>query len=342
MYRSPRVTGLTADDDAPAITLGLLVYNGEPFLEKSIESLLAQSFDDFELVISDNASTDSTEEICRSYADADQRVRYIRQHDNIGALENFNFLVAQARGRYFKWVAADDLIAPDFLARCFDVLEAHPQYVLCHSLTVTIGSSGEELPNDIIQSSGAAERDGELEFHPYRPSRRFHDVLLGNTSLMDLWGLMRTDALRNTGLLKPFVGYEKVLMATLSLYGRFWEIPERLFAYRVHTASLSSQTTAAARQRRCAPRSRTKAYPRIQYLRGYVSGIAHSDLGLLEKVICFLVIGRYLFQVTKWLNVLRSSLFGDDFGAGNAEILRQNSARANRCDFDQGKPGWII
>ena len=130
--------------------MGLLVYNGEQYLAETIDSLLAQTFEDFELVISDNASTDATAEICRSYAERDSRIRYIRQAENIGAMGNFNFLFSQARGRYFKWAAADDLVAPTFLTRCIEFLDTQPDYVLCHTRTVTIGANGMELPKTIL------------------------------------------------------------------------------------------------------------------------------------------------------------------------------------------------
>ena len=310
----------------PVLTMGLLVYNGEQYLAETIDSLLAQTFEDFELVISDNASTDATEEICRSYAERDPRIRYIRQAENIGAMENFNFLFSQARGRYFKWAAADDLVAPTFLARCIEVLDTRPDYVLCHTSTVTIGASGMELPNDIIRSSGVAERGGAVKRrNAYPPWQRFRDVLLGNSAVMDFWGVFRTDVLRKTGLLRPVVGYEKVLIAILSLYGRIAEIPEQLFAYRVHTKQFSSQTSASAQQVWCGSYQNSKTYPRIQYVRGYLLGIAYSELATKQRGLCLLVIVRYLFQVTKWTRIVRSSLFETDFGAGNAEILGGNT-----------------
>src|SRR5919112_5909956 len=102
----------------PRVTIGLPVYNGERFLEQALDGLLAQTFTDFELIISDNASTDRTPEICQAYAARDSRIRYVRQPENIGAGPNHNILVPMARGEYFKWASHDDLYDPDLVAKC--------------------------------------------------------------------------------------------------------------------------------------------------------------------------------------------------------------------------------
>ena len=308
----------------PSVTVGLLVRNGEKFISETINSILAQTFKDFELLISDNASTDETERICREYAKIDKRIRYVRQTENIGAIGNFNFLVRLAKGKYFKWAAADDLIAPTFLASCIEVLECQPKFILCHSETVTIGGSGEELPNDIICSSGAAESPLEGYLGRYRPSQRFKDVLLGKTAVMDYWGVIRTAQLRAAGQRLPYIGCEKVFMAKLSLQGRFAEIPEKLFAYRMHPDSFSSQTTAKAQQTWCNARSEVKRYPRLVFLRGYLDAVATSRLSFTERILCYIAIARYLLQVSKWPRVIRGSLFGAEFGEGNTEVLRAN------------------
>ena len=101
---------------APRLSVGLPVYNGENYLAESIEALLGQTYEDFELIISDNASTDSTADICRRYAKQDSRIRYIRQPRNIGLSPNHNFVLQEARGELFKWAAADDLYGRDLLS----------------------------------------------------------------------------------------------------------------------------------------------------------------------------------------------------------------------------------
>jgi glycosyltransferase involved in cell wall biosynthesis len=310
----------------PKITLGLLVYNGERYLGQTIDSLLSQTYGDFDLLVSDNASTDGTEDICRSYTALDRRIAYVRQRENIGATANFNYLASRASTDYFKWCAADDLIAPAYLANCVEFLESRPDFVLCHSNTRTIGFDNSELPNDIIKSSGACERIPIGLNKEYRPWQRFRDVLLGNTAVMDQWGVIRTALLQDTGLLRVCVGYEKVVMAALSLRGRFAELPQQLFSYRIHPDSFSSRIAEDARQEWCNPAVEQTTYPRLKYLDGYFDAINKSRLSLGQKMLCRMAVGRYLLQVSKWRRVLLESIFRRQLFDGNAEILKSNAA----------------
>ena len=112
--------------DSPRVSIGLPVYNGERFLVQAIESVLAQTFEDFELIVCDNASTDASGAIAQTYVERDSRVRYFRNASNLGAARNFNRTFELSRGEYFKWLAADDLIAPTYLERCLAALGPRP------------------------------------------------------------------------------------------------------------------------------------------------------------------------------------------------------------------------
>src|SRR5215471_17271392 len=126
----------------PMLSIGLLVYNGERYLEETLQSILSQTFTDFELIISDNASTDRTGEISQAYARRDPRIRYYRSEKNMGAGWNVRRVYELATGKYFKQAAVDDLLAPDFLRQCIEVLESDPTYVLAHSKIKVIGEGG--------------------------------------------------------------------------------------------------------------------------------------------------------------------------------------------------------
>ncbi|HKI17133.1 MAG TPA: glycosyltransferase family A protein, partial [Isosphaeraceae bacterium] len=126
----------------PRLTVGLPVYNGDKYIAESLDALLGQSYTDFELIISDNASTDGTADICRRYEKQDSRVRYFRQPQNIGLAPNHNFVAVQARGELFKWASNDDLYARDLLERCVDALDKYPDVVLAHSWTAKVDGSG--------------------------------------------------------------------------------------------------------------------------------------------------------------------------------------------------------
>src|SRR5262245_39663132 len=111
---------------SPTVSVGLPVFNGENYLAEAIDSILAQTYRDFELIICDNASTDATEKIARGYADTDARVRYHRNVTNIGGARNQTLAMNMARGRYFRLSAHDDKIAPTFLEECVKVLDERP------------------------------------------------------------------------------------------------------------------------------------------------------------------------------------------------------------------------
>jgi len=113
----------------PKVSIGMPVFNGDQFIRSALDSLLKQTFTDLELIISDNASTDGTERICREYAALDQRIRYVRQSANIGATANFKYVLDSARGDYFMWAACDDTRSPDFIELNLNFLSEHPAYV---------------------------------------------------------------------------------------------------------------------------------------------------------------------------------------------------------------------
>lgn len=218
--------GLHAANDAhPRVTIGLPVYNGENYLAAAIESVLKQTFGDFELIIADDASTDRTAEICRSYAERDPRVRYHRNARNRGAAPNYNFLVDQARGEFFKWIAHDDEITPDFLATTVAALVARPEAVVAHTRIRVIDKDARELTvydNAIPLTTQARQSD------------RFAGIILDRYAHHAFFGLIRMEALRKTPVHKSYPGGDRALMAFLALLGPYVHIPEPLYWQRHH------------------------------------------------------------------------------------------------------------
>lgn len=212
---------------SPMVTVGVPVYNAEQYLAETLRSILAQTFTDFELVISDNASTDGTAAICNDFARADPRVRYLRQPQNIGAPRNYNALVALARGRYFKWSSSNDLIEPEFLAACVPILEARPDVVLVYPRTryfdASTGSVRDYADNLDIQDDDPIERYKQCD-------RRLLDNNVIN-------GLIRTEALRSSTLHWDYRTSDMELVVELTLYGKFVEVPQRLFYLRTEAAA---------------------------------------------------------------------------------------------------------
>jgi glycosyltransferase involved in cell wall biosynthesis len=223
-----------AEPAVPDITVGIPVYNGERYVAAALDSILAQTYRDFEVVISDNASTDRTGEICRAYAARDTRVRYVRQPQNIGGPRNWNAVVALAGPtRYFKWAAANDTIQPQFLARCRAVLEADPGVVLAYSNTMLVDEAGR--PVDTYRDALRADAP--------RAGDRFLQVLrtigLNNAQA----GLIRRDALMATHLEGVFAGGDVSLMAELALHGRYHRVAEPLFHRRIAADAATTNLT---------------------------------------------------------------------------------------------------
>lgn len=208
---------------SPRVSIGLPVRNGENFLEEAIESILAQTFEDFELLIGDNASTDATEEICQRYAVRDPRIRYVRNPENIGAHPNYNRLFGMSSGEYFKWAAHDDVCHPDFLLKCIEVLDRDPSVVLCYPRTRIIDEEGRTIKSE----------DARPKLASPKPSHRFLEAYRDITTF-PIFGVIRANVLRKTPLLGTYPGSDRVLIAELSLYGRFHEVPETLFFNRDH------------------------------------------------------------------------------------------------------------
>jgi len=207
----------------PTLSIALPVYNGERYLRQALDSLLAQSFTDFELLIADNASTDATAEIAPEYAARDPRIRYHRNPQNVGAARNFNLAFGLTSGRYFKWVAHDDLLHRDFLQRCVEALDRDPGAVLAFTRSRIIDEDGRPL----------GDYEYALGTESSSPAARF-GALLEYHRCFESFGVIRRDALEQTRLIGSHAHGDGVLLAHLALLGRFVEIPEFLFFPRKH------------------------------------------------------------------------------------------------------------
>lgn len=206
------------------VFIGLPVYNGEDFLETALQGLVDQTYSDFKVLISDNASTDGTQEICERFAKSDPRIIYHRQEKNLGAAGNFNFCVDQAQGKYFKWMAHDDGCAPEYLERCVGMLEQDDGAVLVQARAKCIDDTG------TVTGSYAREWD----FNDPDPVTRFSRAMALNHSCVSVFGVMRLDVLKKTPAIAPFVGSDRALLAELALHGRMEYVPDELFLWRDH------------------------------------------------------------------------------------------------------------
>jgi glycosyltransferase involved in cell wall biosynthesis len=272
----------------PRLSIGLPVYNGENFLAESVEALLGQSYQDFELIISDNASTDGTADICRRYAEQDSRIRYFRQAHNVGSAPNHNFVIEQARGELFKHASHDDLYARDLLTLCVAALDERPDVVLAHSWSAVIDGTGTvteliEYPVDTA-APRAADRLRSMLFDGWGD---------------DEGGVVRTDVLRRTRLHGSYHFADRTYTAEIALHGPFYMVQDWLYFRREHAGQAGKN---ASVRRRCAnmdPRRASRvrnptARLYAEYIWGYASAIRRAPLSPQERRACYQVLARFM------------------------------------------------
>jgi glycosyltransferase involved in cell wall biosynthesis len=219
------VEGGLGVDPSPLVSIGMPVFNGENYLAEAVESILGQTFQDLELIIADNASTDGTPDLCHSFAKRDKRVRYYRFAANGGAALNYNRCVALARGRYFKWAAHDDVCEPAFIERCVEEFRAGPTSV------VIVYPKSRFIDE---QSRPLDEYDRSMDTSESSPHRRVARVVSTVNMAHPVFGLFRIDALRRTRLIDSFIASDYVLLVEVALLGQIHEVPETLFLRRAH------------------------------------------------------------------------------------------------------------
>jgi glycosyltransferase involved in cell wall biosynthesis len=215
------------EEQPPRLSVGLAVYNGDDYLAEAIDSILGQTFTDFELIISDNASTDRTADVCAEYAARDPRIRYVRNPTNIGGANNENATFLLSRGEYFRWAAHDDVCEAELFERCIDVLDRHDDVVLCYTRIVEIDGDGREIRQSFQQKGTAA-----------RPSERFRELAARDHACEATYGVIRSSALRSAGLQRNYTDSDRVLLAALGARGRFVQIDEPLFRKRYHEKNI--------------------------------------------------------------------------------------------------------
>jgi glycosyltransferase involved in cell wall biosynthesis len=206
------------------VSVGLPVYNGGAFLERALRSLREQDYEPLEILVSDNASTDETEAVCRDAAGADPRIRYERADRNRGAAWNYVNSFRMATGTYFKWAAHDDLCRPTLVSACVAALEADQHAVVAYPRTALI---------DLDDQPVADFYDG-LELLEDTPVARLARLLAHQGEYHPVFGVMRREALACTSVMGAYLGADIVVVAELALQGRIAEVPERLFLRRYH------------------------------------------------------------------------------------------------------------
>ena len=198
------------------------VYNEEKYIQQAIESILVQDYENFELIISDNASTDKTKQICLNYSNRDSRIRFYSRNETTDATTNFNYVASIAKGDFFMWASGHDIRDPTFISRCMTTFEKSNSIVLCYSDATWIDSKGNNIGNE----------QSDIDTVGMDRIKRVNKVFWNLEYAYPIYGLFRKDSLDAILPSKKVLGGDVILLNELSAVGEFARIPESLFFIR--------------------------------------------------------------------------------------------------------------
>lgn len=296
----------------PIVSVGMPVYNGDNYISQAIDSILSQTYKDFELIISDNASTDNTMAICRSYADKDRRICYHRNENNLGAAWNFNQVFYLARGKYFQWACHDDVWTSTLLERYVDVMDRMPEVVLCYSKTLFINEDGNPIRSLI----------GRPNLEDPSPSQRFRLFLKYHPNECNpVLGLFRAHLLKKTPLMGNYPASDMILLGEIALHGKFFEIPEFLFLRRDHPGtSYRAHPKFEDRAVFMDPTQKGKIQLTTwRWIYEWFKSSFRCPISMFERIRCVL-------ELSKWARRNRVELI-DEFKQGAKWLIRNNEYR---------------
>lgn len=309
--------------NAEKVTLSLPVFNGSNYIAGAIESILGQTFGDFRLVVTDNASEDDTADIVSSYAALDDRVMLIRNHENVGAAANYNLGFTHGSGKYFKWCAHDDHLSPNYLEACLARLDANPDTAVAYGLTSQITPRNEIVPVPAEETPSIDSDD---------PALRFKQVIALAKTCFPIFGVFRRDLLARSTLHRPYYGSDRALLAEMAILGKFRRVEEAIFYNREHeerSINIDDKLRRSAWQ--TGRSSRGAAAEHIQ-LAGHLFEIAsrHGDVvapyrlwaGLIRRSLTPVQMGRYALELTSMISPTMARSIKRNFAgpAGSPQI----------------------
>ncbi len=272
----------------PFVSVALPVYNGANYLASSVEAVLSQTHTNLELVIADAGSTDETEELCRRYAEADQRVSYTRASAYRGVTENYQAALEATSGDYVCFVAADDAIEPSFVEECVDAHLADGDLALVFATTAEIAQAWRPGSEDGIDNS---YEDDRLELTSRSPSERLTELIRHLHACNAFNGVYRASTIRDTLPFGAFQGWDRVTLAAIVTRGRCLQLPARLQYRRVHDEQVSKGLYGER-----AERLFNRKLPEIAYLESihllfkHFATVVHAPLSILDTMRCLGVV----------------------------------------------------
>jgi glycosyltransferase involved in cell wall biosynthesis len=309
----------------PRLSVGLPIFNGERYLREVLESILGQTFTDFELIISDNASTDATREICEQYARQDDRIRYHRNSTNIGGAANTNLTFQLARGTYFRWAGDDDLIDATLFERCVEMIEADPSIVLCYSWNRVIDENGDTIKHVRRRHHRGAPR-----------SRAFTEIAHAMNDCEEFYGVIRSSALAKTDLMRFYTDSDRTMLAHLSLLGDFAVVEEELFSKRLHPGnSTNMYPDWRGRMQWFGVSSDRVRAPHWAQLQQYLVVIWRSPISPTDKLRCYLSMLRWIGLHRRWGGLIKDAVLAGRVVVGRSIARRRRPPPADPVADDE-------
>ncbi|MEM7333020.1 MAG: glycosyltransferase [Chloroflexota bacterium] len=276
---------------SPRVTIGVPIYNGEKYMRQAFDSILNQTFTDFEVIIADNGSTDNTVAICLEYAAQDDRIIFHQNETNLGAAFNYNKVFHLARGEYFRWAAHDDYNEPTALELMVKTLDENPEAILSYPKTILIDEN-----DDLIEY-----HEDYYDLRSDSASKRFAKFFKSSAWCHPVFGLIRTEVLGRTGLIGNFASSDRVLLGELAVQGKCYEIPEHLAFRRLHPEnSTEANQTDEAMMNWYDPMKKAKLLtPRVVRMIAYAKGINRAPISFGEKIKSYGVLFRFYLSLDR-------------------------------------------
>lgn len=293
----------------PKVSIGIPVYNGEKYLELALDSLIKQSFLDLEIIISDNASTDRTEEICRSYQAQDSRIVYHRNNTNIGAAGNYKKVFQLAQGEYFKWMAHDDRCSLNYIEECVRVLDQEPEVVSTFPRFELIDDCDRTYPQTAEHTYVTPELNITTNiprnFMSPSHSERYADVLFKTTECYEFFGLARREIIERTSQHDAYYGSDKVLLCELAMMGQLKEVLNATGYFRIHGEQSQSLKSHKERSQWISPNlSYGVFFSRVKCLQGYYRSVIAYPAPIAERIKCFWILTSWSINLNNWRGML--------------------------------------
>lgn len=266
--------------NSPLVSIGIPIFNEGTFIQQSLDALLTQDYQNIEIIISDNASTDETEKICVEYAAKYEWVHYHRFNKNQGPAKNFDYVLQAATGKYFMWAAGHDLWAKNYLSACIEMLENHPTAIIAYGSSQWINEQNETF----------GRQYGWVDTRGMDIIARYFTIFWGN--MHPILGVIRTKAIQNCPIYNT-VGADLILLSNLILKGDFIHAVNTQWSrreFRVENNYEDKLKRYKSQEYRLASSILNKTFPLFRLPLELMKSLLKSDLSLFKRCAILLLL----------------------------------------------------